>query len=161
MPDWHWAGDFLHARFAVIHYSSITAIRVSCLRRRTMRCLAVSGSTHRAFFMVRADDPGRACLEDLRGRIFGCNSLLSNSGMNLPRLSLARIAGGKPFFSSVVMTGGHVASLERLDDGRIDICSIDNVTWGFFEKVPPDRCQTVSDTRRDPTQARRYPLSRR
>jgi ABC-type phosphate/phosphonate transport system substrate-binding protein len=94
------------------------------------------GSTHRAFFMVRADDPAE-CLEDLRGRIFGCNSLLSNSGMNLPRLSLARIAGGKPFFSSVVMTGGHVASLERLDENGIDACSIDNVTWGFFKKFRP------------------------
>ena len=94
------------------------------------------GSTHRAFFMVRARDPAER-LEDLRGGIFGCNSLLSNSGMNLPRLSLARIAGGKPFFSSVVMTGGHVASLERLHEGGIDICSIDNVTWGFFEKFRP------------------------
>ncbi len=95
-----------------------------------------AGSTHRAFFMVRVDDPA-ACLEDLRGRIFGCNSLLSNSGMNLPRLSLARIAGGEPFFSSVVMTGGHVASLERLGDYSIDVCSIDNVTWGLFCKFRP------------------------
>jgi ABC-type phosphate/phosphonate transport system substrate-binding protein len=94
------------------------------------------GSTHRAFFMVRADDPAER-LEDLRGQIFGCNSLLSNSGMNLPRLSLARIAGGRPFFSSVVMTGGHVASLERLGDRSIDLCSIDNVTWGFFGKFRP------------------------
>jgi ABC-type phosphate/phosphonate transport system substrate-binding protein len=94
------------------------------------------GSTHRAFFMVRAGDPAER-LEDLRGGIFGCNSLLSNSGMNLPRLSLARIAGGKPFFSSVVITGGHVTSLERLGEGRIDICAIDNVTWGFFEKFRP------------------------
>ena len=86
--------------------------------------------------MVRADDPaGR--LEDLRRRIFGCNSLLSNSGMNLLRLSLARLAGGRPFFSSVVMTGGHVTSLERLDERSIDICSIDNVTWGFFKKFRP------------------------
>src|SRR6202046_836535 len=94
------------------------------------------GSTHRAFFWVRAGDPAER-LEDLRGRTFGCNSLLSNSGMNLPRLSLARIAGGKPFFSSVVMTGGDVASLERLGDYSIDVCSIDNVTWGFFSKVRP------------------------
>ncbi len=94
------------------------------------------GFTHRAFFMVRAGDPAER-LEDLRGGIFGCNSLLSNSGMNLPRLSLARIAGGKPFFSSVVMTGGHVASLERLEEGSIDICSIDNVTWGYFRKFRP------------------------
>jgi len=98
------------------------------------------GPTHRALFMVRVDDPAE-CLEDLRGRIFGCNSLLSNSGMNLPRLSLARIAGGKPFFSSVVMTGGHVASLERLDDCSIDACSIDNVTWGYFRKFRPVAAQ--------------------
>ena len=98
------------------------------------------GSTHRAFFMVRVDDPAER-LEDLRGRIFGCNSLLSNSGMNLPRLSLARIAHSKPFFSSVIMTGGHVASLQRLGDRSIDVCSIDSVTWGFFGKFRPIAAQ--------------------
>jgi ABC-type phosphate/phosphonate transport system substrate-binding protein len=82
------------------------------------------GATHRAFFMVRANDSARH-LNDLRGQVFGCNSLLSNSGMNLPRLSLARIAGGKPFFSSVVMTGAH------------DVCAVDNVTWGFFRQFRP------------------------
>jgi ABC-type phosphate/phosphonate transport system substrate-binding protein len=111
------------------------------------------GSTHRAFFLVRASDPAER-LEDLRGRTFGCNSLLSNSGMNLPRLSLARIAGGKPFFSSVVMTGGHVASLERLDKGSIDICSIDNVTWGFFKKfraVAAKRYRILDETPPSPS----------
>jgi ABC-type phosphate/phosphonate transport system substrate-binding protein len=110
-------------------------------------------STHRAFFMVRSDDPAE-CLEDVRGRIFGCNSLLSNSGTNLPRLSLARIAGGKPFFSSVVMTGGHVASLERLAGSRIDVCSIDNVTWGFFRKFRPvtaERYRILDETVSSPS----------
>jgi len=95
------------------------------------------GPTHRAYFMVRLGDRAKR-LEDLRGRMFGCNSHLSNSGMNLPRLSLARLAGGKPFFSSVVMTGGHIASLDRLLAGAIDVCSIDNVTWGFLKKFRPD-----------------------
>jgi len=95
-----------------------------------------SGPNHRAFFMVRVDDPA-VSLEDLRGRVFGCNSLLSNTGMNLPRLSLARIAGGKSFFSSVVMTGAHVVSLEQLNEGNIDVCSIDSVTWGYFQKFQP------------------------
>jgi ABC-type phosphate/phosphonate transport system substrate-binding protein len=99
------------------------------------------GPTHRAYFMVRAEDDA-ADLEDLRGRVFGCNSLLSNSGMNLPRLSLARIAGGQPFFSSVLLTGGHVASLQRLLDRTIDLCSIDNVTWGFLRKFRPDLAAT-------------------
>ncbi len=109
--------------------------------RRQYRILATphyalpgcAGSRHRAFFMVRADDSAE-CLGDLRGRVFGCNSLLSNTGMNLPRLSLARIAGGPSFFSSVVMTGAHVRSLRYLSTGAIDVCSIDSVTWGLFKK---------------------------
>jgi ABC-type phosphate/phosphonate transport system substrate-binding protein len=104
------------------------------------------GPTHRAYFMVRSDDRAKR-LEDLRGRVFGCNSLLSNSGMNLPRLSLAHIAAGKPFFSSVVMTGGHIASLDLLLAGAIDVCSIDNVTWGFLQKyrLNAARCFRVLD----------------
>jgi ABC-type phosphate/phosphonate transport system substrate-binding protein len=94
------------------------------------------GARHRAFFMVRGDDPAE-CLGDLRGRVFGCNSLSSNSGMNLPRLSLAGIANGNPFFSSVVMTGAHVKSLQYLAEKTVDVCSIDSVTWGFFEKFCP------------------------
>jgi len=93
-----------------------------------------SEGAHCAFFMVRAEDPA-VLLEDMRERVFGCNSLLSNSGMNLPRLSLARVAGGRRFFSSVVMTGGHLESLASLREGAIDLCSIDNVTWGFFHKL--------------------------
>jgi ABC-type phosphate/phosphonate transport system substrate-binding protein len=111
------------------------------------------GSSHRAFFMVRADDPAER-LEGLRGRIFGCNSLLSNSGMNLPRLSLSQIAGGRPFFSSVVMTGAHIESLERLDEGSIDVCSIDNVTWGFFKKfrsVAAERYRMLAETVASPS----------
>jgi ABC-type phosphate/phosphonate transport system substrate-binding protein len=111
------------------------------------------GSSHRAFFMVRADDPADR-LDDLRGAIFGCNSLLSNSGMNLPRLSLARIADGRPFFSSVVMTGAHIRSLECLDEGSIDICSLDNVTWGFFKKFRPiaaERYRILAETAASPS----------
>jgi ABC-type phosphate/phosphonate transport system substrate-binding protein len=115
--------------------------------------LGCVGSGHRAFFIVRADDPAER-LEDLRGRIFGCNSLLSNSGMNLSRLSLARIAGGRPFFSSIVMTGAHIVSLERLDEGSIDICSIDNVTWGFFKKfrsIAAERYRILAETVASPS----------
>jgi ABC-type phosphate/phosphonate transport system substrate-binding protein len=86
--------------------------------------------------VVRAEDPAER-LEDLRGRVFGCNSRLSNTGMNLPRLMLARIAEGRPFFRSVVMTGGHLASLVHLDKQTIDVCSIDCVTWGLFRKFRP------------------------
>jgi ABC-type phosphate/phosphonate transport system substrate-binding protein len=94
------------------------------------------GPNHCAFFMVRANDPA-GCLEDMRGRVFGCNSRLSNTGMNLPRLTLARIAGGRPFFRKVVVTDGHLASLEHLHREAVDLCAIDCVTWGLFRKFRP------------------------
>jgi ABC-type phosphate/phosphonate transport system substrate-binding protein len=94
------------------------------------------GPNHRAFFMVRAKDPAEQ-LEDLRGRVFGCNSRLSNTGMNLPRLVLAMIAEGRPFFRKVVMTGGHLASLDHLHRETIDLCAVDCVTWGLFRKFRP------------------------
>jgi ABC-type phosphate/phosphonate transport system substrate-binding protein len=94
------------------------------------------GPSHRAFFMVRANDPAKR-LQDLHGRVFGCNSRLSNSGMNLPRHALARIAGGRPIFRKVVMTGGHLGSLNHLSDETIDLCAIDCVTWGLFRKFRP------------------------
>jgi len=94
------------------------------------------GPNHCAFFMVRARDRASQ-LEDLRGRVFGCNSRLSNTGMNLPRLTLARIAEGRPFFQGVVVTGGHLASLDNLHKETIDLCAIDCVTWGLFRKFRP------------------------
>ena len=94
------------------------------------------GPNHCAFFMVRAKAPAER-LEDLRGSVFGYNSRLSNSGMNLPRLTLARIAKGRPFFRKVVMTGGHLASLDHLHRKTIDLCAIDCVTWGLFRRFRP------------------------
>jgi ABC-type phosphate/phosphonate transport system substrate-binding protein len=94
------------------------------------------GPNHCAFFIVRAKDPAER-LEEMRGRVFGCNSRLSNSGMNLPRLALARIAEGRSFFRKVVMTGGHLASLDHLHRATIDVCAIDCVTWGLFRKFRP------------------------
>ena len=102
-------------------------------------CYAMAGCEgpyHRAFFVVRADERAMR-LDDLRGRVFGCNSLRSNTGMNLPRLSLARIANRRRYFSEVVITGGHVQSLEQLVSGYIDVCSVDCVTWGFLERFRP------------------------
>ena len=102
-------------------------------------CYAVAGCEgpyHRAFFVVRADERAMR-LDDLRGRVFGCNSLRSNTGMNLPRLSLARIANRRRYFSDVIITGSHVQSLEQLVSGYIDVCSVDCVTWGFLDRLRP------------------------
>lgn len=85
---------------------------------------------------VRAADPADS-LRAMSGRVFGCNSVHSNSGMNLPRLSLARLAGGAPFFARVAWTGGHMASLSALQAGDINLYLVDCVTWGLACRHAP------------------------
>jgi ABC-type phosphate/phosphonate transport system substrate-binding protein len=94
------------------------------------------GPTHCAFVLVREDSRFRTP-EDLRGGVFAVNSWHSNSGMNLPRALFARLAGGKPFFRSVVETGGHPPSMERVVAGKADAASIDCVTFAFFKDYRP------------------------
>jgi len=95
------------------------------------------GPTHRAFFVVPEASPAMT-LADLRGSRFLLNSPVSNSGMNLPRRSLAEIAGEGSFFAEVIETGGHPASLDRLLRGEGDVASIDCVTFAFWRHYRPD-----------------------
>jgi ABC-type phosphate/phosphonate transport system substrate-binding protein len=93
--------------------------------------------THRAFILVRADSPVER-LEDLRGGTFALNSRHSNSGMNLPRVMFARIAGGSRFFSRVIETGSHAASMQLVASGGADAASIDCLTYAFFSDYRPE-----------------------
>lgn len=95
------------------------------------RALSISGPAHRGLFVIRDADPAEG-LCSLRGRIFACNSLYSNSGMNLPRRTLAPLAEGRPLFSQVVFTGSHVASLKAVQTGAADSASIDSVTYALL-----------------------------
>ncbi len=92
--------------------------------------------THCAFILVR-DDSSCEMPEDLRGATFALNSRHSNSGMNLPRLLFARLAGGKPFFRSVVETGSHPNSMARVASGELAAASIDCLTYAFFKDHRP------------------------
>lgn len=93
--------------------------------------------THRAFVLVRAGSPVQR-LEDLRGGTFALNSRHSNSGMNLPRVLFARIAGGRPFFGRVVETGSHPASMQLVASGGADAASVDCLTYTFFRDHRPE-----------------------
>lgn len=95
------------------------------------------GTERVSYVVVRADDPARS-LADLRGRVVAINDHGSNSGMNLFRAALAPIAGGKPFFSSVQITGGHVASMQVVQDCLADTAAIDTVTFGLASRFQPD-----------------------
>jgi ABC-type phosphate/phosphonate transport system substrate-binding protein len=97
----------------------------------------IAGPAHGGVFLVRDGHPA-ARLQDLRGSVLACNSLHSNSGMNLPRRSLAPLAGGKPFFSRVIFTGTHPNSLAAVRSGEADVTAIDNLTYVFHADYQPE-----------------------
>jgi ABC-type phosphate/phosphonate transport system substrate-binding protein len=106
------------------------------------------GPTHCAFFIVPEASPTKN-LADLKGSRYLLNSPVSNSGMNLPRRSLAEIATGGRLFSAVIETGGHPASLDRLLRGEGGVASIDCVTYAFWRHYRPEaaaRLRIIGET---------------
>ena len=57
---------------------------------------------------------------------------------------IAPIAGGAAFFSSVVLTGSHEASVAAVDNGRADIASIDCVSFALLGRGRPELVERVA-----------------
>ncbi|WP_421979720.1 phosphate/phosphite/phosphonate ABC transporter substrate-binding protein [Roseibium sp.] len=76
-------------------------------------------------------DSGYQTLADLQDSRAVYNGPDSQSGMNVFRHEVSRIAGGAPFFSSVRESGGHLASLHAVAEGTADIASVDAVCWAL------------------------------
>jgi ABC-type phosphate/phosphonate transport system substrate-binding protein len=116
------------------------------------RAHGCDGPDYRSAVVVRADSPASS-LDDLRGGRCAVNDLTSNSGMNLLRAEIAPLAGGRPFFKSVILTGAHVASAEAIVEGEADIAAIDCVTWAHLQRLRPTlarRLRALTWTARNP-----------
>jgi ABC-type phosphate/phosphonate transport system substrate-binding protein len=90
-----------------------------------------AGGDYRSVLVARKAS-GVASLAACRGLRVAYNSDDSNSGMNLLRHAVAPLADERPFFASVLETGGHLASLQALLDDRADVAAIDCVTFSFM-----------------------------
>ena len=86
------------------------------------------GHEYSSWFVCRADDE-----RDELHRFAGANAALnhtdSNSGMNVFRDAIKDIAGGKPFFDNVLVSGSHLDSMRMVIRGEADIAAIDSVTY--------------------------------
>jgi ABC-type phosphate/phosphonate transport system substrate-binding protein len=100
------------------------------------------GATHCGLVVVGADTSYTA-LEDLRGARFALNAWDSNTGMNLPRRLVAPLAERGRFFSDVIETGSHFASLAAVQRGAADVASIDNVTFALLAEHRPAAVEGV------------------
>jgi ABC-type phosphate/phosphonate transport system substrate-binding protein len=100
-------------------------------------------ASHRSFVIRRATD-SRHALAGFSGAIAALNAHDSNTGMNLFRATLAPIASGAAFFSSVVVTGSHEASVAAVVAGEADLASIDCVSFSLLRRGRPELVERVA-----------------
>ena len=119
-------------------YPYVTSLgdRIALLATPCYAFEGCQGPRHCSVLVARRGEAGKA-LTDFRGARAAVNGAHSNSGMNLFRAAIAPLAGGKPFFSSVVTTGSHAGSLEAIAAGRADIAAIDCVSFALLKRGRP------------------------
>lgn len=97
-----------------------------------------AGGRYDSVVVVRADDAAE-CLADLRGRRAAINGRDSQSGHNCLRRAVAPLAHGRPFFSDVIESGAHAASLAAVASGRADVATLDCVSHALWARDVPER----------------------
>lgn len=100
------------------------------------------GPVMASFIIVRKDAAVRS-LAELRGLRAAVNNHESNSGSNFFRAEIAPLSGGGHFFSEVIETGGHGASIAAVTSGKADVAAIDCVTYGNIGRFAPERLASV------------------
>ena len=118
------------------------------------------GTTHCGIFVVRRLASYER-LDDLRGRSLVFGGPFSNSGMNLPRRTLAEVAHGDSFFESAVETDSQAGNLERVAHGEVDATCVDNVTYAYVALHRPQSSRLYASSRRRPEAPRSRSSPRR
>jgi len=96
-----------------------------------------SDADYCSLIVVSEDNPADG-LGDLRGAVCAYSCRHSHSGYNALRAAVAPVAGGAGFFSRVVESGGHPASIELVATREADVCAVDCVTHALIAKFRPD-----------------------
>jgi len=100
------------------------------------RAPGCDGPFYRSAIVVAATSPATS-LAALRGGLCVANEPASNSGVNLLRAAVARLAGGQRFFRDLLWSGSHRRSLAMVGNGEADVAAIDCVTFELLRKSAP------------------------
>ena len=137
----HWlAPDLLFSQTCGYPLVTSLAGRVRYVATPCYRAEGCQGPLYSSALVVRAEDDARS-LADLRSRRAAINGRDSQSGSNTLRAAVAPLAHGGRFFSDVIETGAHRASLEAVRQNRADIASIDAVTLALARRDEPELVQ--------------------
>jgi ABC-type phosphate/phosphonate transport system substrate-binding protein len=90
-------------------------------------------------------------LESFRGGVAAVNTPDSMSGMLALKLVFAPLAERARFFSRAVETGGHLASLDAVREGRADVCAIDCVCAALARRHRPAALDGLVEIARSPS----------
>ncbi len=101
------------------------------------------GADHCSVIVCAAQHPRRE-LAAFRGAVAAVNAFDSCTGMNLFRAAIAPVANGRRFFSQVIVTGSHPASVHAVAEGRAGLAAIDCVTFGLLGRLRPELVARVA-----------------
>ncbi len=104
------------------------------------------GPRYSSFIFAR----GMRSLKDFRGGRAAVNTPDSMSGMLALKAVFAEYATAGKFFGSVVESGGHVASMVMVRDGKADVCAIDAVCVGLARRYRPELLEGLVEIARSP-----------
>ncbi|MCA9580199.1 MAG: PhnD/SsuA/transferrin family substrate-binding protein [Myxococcales bacterium] len=93
------------------------------------------GANYRSAWLAREPETN---LEAFRHRRAAFNSTRSHSGYNVLRYAVAPLAKDGRFFTDVIETGSHIASIERVVAGEADVAAIDTVTLELCRRHRPE-----------------------
>ena len=100
--------------------------------------VAYGRTTYNAYVIVREESPARR-FEDLRGKSFAFTDPDSNTGHLVPAHLLATM-GETPerYFSRVIFSGSHDASIAAVATKIVDAASVDSLIWEYARRVKPE-----------------------
>ncbi len=128
-PEALWARpDLLLAQACGLPLVTLLADRVRFVATPAYAVKGCRGGDYRSWIVVGADALV-AGFADLAGSIAAVNAPHSQSGANALLALTAEVAGGRPFFADIRLTGSHAASLDAVRHGRAACAAIDCVTW--------------------------------
>ncbi|MEE9453370.1 MAG: PhnD/SsuA/transferrin family substrate-binding protein [Paracoccaceae bacterium] len=88
---------------------------------------------YNSVIIVRKND-GRSTLADYKNSRMAANSPESQSGFLAMMYHIADLTTGARFFETILLSGGHAASIAMVADGVADIAAIDHVSWRLAQK---------------------------
>ena len=104
------------------------------------------GADYRSILFAREKKP----LAAFRGAVAAVNTPDSMSGMLALKSVFAPLAEQGRFFGSAVETGGHLASLAAVREGRADVCAIDCVCVELARHHRPSALEGLVEIARSP-----------